>query len=221
MNHFIGEDFTAGTVFGVLLNEAETLDRLAATFREPPYNAPPVAPVLYIKPRNTFAGEGAAVVVPGAVRVDATVGAVIGRRASGVTAGQALAHVKGYVVVSDLTLAHDAPRDSYYRPAVRLRCRDGFCPMSGLIVEAFDASQATITVRINDAQVHQRSLRHLVHDLSHLIEAITAFITLDENDVVLVGPPDAAPVAEPGDAIAIAVSGLGGLTHTLIAEVPA
>lgn len=210
--------FNAGTVFGVLLNETATLARHAATFREPPYKAPPVAPVLYIKPRNTFAGEGARVEAPGEVRVDATVGAVVGRRASRVAAGHALDHVKGYVVVSDLSLPHD----SYYRPAVKLRCRDGFCPMSGLVAaEAFDLSRATIAVRINGSHAHERSLRGLVRDLPHLLEAITAFITLEENDVVLVGPPDSAPLARPGDTIAIDVPGLGTLTHALIAEVTA
>jgi len=204
-----------GTVYGVLLNDAATVARLASSFGEPPYRAPPVAPVLYIKPRNTFARDGAVVAIPptpGTVRVDATVGAVIGRRATGVAAADALAYVQGYLIASDLTLPHD----SYYRPAVRLRCRDGFCPMSPIVARAdFDLSSAVITVSVNGKDVHRRAFAGLVRDLPQLIAEVTAFLTLDEGDVLLVGPPDDAPLAHAGDAIGIDVPGLGTLAHTL------
>lgn len=34
-----------------------------------------------------------------------------------------MAHVAGYVIVNEFSL----PEDSYYRPAVKAKCRDGFC----------------------------------------------------------------------------------------------
>ena len=37
-----------------------------------------------------------------------------------------MAHVAGYVIVNEFSL----PEDSYYRPAVKAKCRDGFCPVS-------------------------------------------------------------------------------------------
>ena len=43
-----------GTVFGTLLNYRGALDSLGETVNEKPYNAPPIAPILYIKPANTF-----------------------------------------------------------------------------------------------------------------------------------------------------------------------
>ena len=78
-----------GTVYGVLLNDPATLVRLAAAFSAPPYRAPPVAPVLYIKPRNTYAGDGADVAIPGDpghVDIGATVGAITGRASGSVAA---------------------------------------------------------------------------------------------------------------------------------------
>ena len=207
-----------GTVYGALLNDRATVARLASSFVELPYKALPVAPVLYIKPRNTFAGEGAVVAIPstpGAVRIDATVGAVIGRKAARVGQGDALDHVSGYVIASDLTLPHDV----YYRPAVRLRCRDGFCPMTSVLrPEGFDLSGASLTVNVNDVEVHRRVFADLVRQLPRLIAEVTAFMTLDEGDVLLVGPPDGAPLARAGDVVRIAVPRLGTLTHTLVAE---
>jgi 5-oxopent-3-ene-1,2,5-tricarboxylate decarboxylase/2-hydroxyhepta-2,4-diene-1,7-dioate isomerase len=207
-----------GTVYGVLLNDAATLERLKPSFDAPPYKAAPKAPILYIKPRNTLAGEGAAVAVPpdpGVVRIDATIGAMIGRTATRVAVEDALGYVAGYMVVSDVSLPHD----DYYRPAIAQRCRDGFCPIGPVQpVSGFDLPQSEVTVFINGVQVHRRPLSRLVRDLPRLIADVTEFMTLSEGDVLLIGPPEDAPLARPGDAVRIDVAGLGSLSHTVIAE---
>jgi 5-oxopent-3-ene-1,2,5-tricarboxylate decarboxylase/2-hydroxyhepta-2,4-diene-1,7-dioate isomerase len=207
-----------GTVYGVLLNDCATVARMATQFDAPPYGAPPKAPVLYIKPRNTFGTDGAVVRVPaepGRIRVDATVGAVIGRTATRVRAADALSFVDGYRIVADVTLPHD----SFYRPAVRQRCRDGFCPMSEVRRDAaFDPSSADVVVSIGANVVHRRSLGDVVRDLPTLIADITAFMTLDAGDVVLLGAPDGAPCAQAGDRVRIDVTGLGSLSFSVDRE---
>ncbi|MEO8936944.1 MAG: fumarylacetoacetate hydrolase family protein [Burkholderiaceae bacterium] len=212
------ETGSIGTVYGVLLNDPETIARLGPEFDAPPYKAAPRAPVLYIKSRNTFAADGCSVAVPassGAVRIDGSVGAVIGRRATRVDAADALAHVSGYVVVSDVTLPHD----SYYRPAVRQRCRDGFCPMSAAnMPDGFDVAAAEVMISIDGVLVHRRSLSKLVRGLPALIADITEFMTLEAGDVLLLGLPDGAPLAKPGDRIRIDVPGLGHVAHDVVEE---
>ena len=51
----LSDDLPLGTVYGALLNDRATVQRLAPQFDSAPYKAAPRAPVLYIKPRNTFA----------------------------------------------------------------------------------------------------------------------------------------------------------------------
>lgn len=210
-----------GTVYGALLNDRATVERLAEAFTQPPYKAPPKAPVLYIKPRNTLAAEGAAVAVPaqpGEVRIDATVGAVIGRRATKVSEAQALDYVSGYRVVSDVTLPHE----NCYRPSIQLRCRDGFCPMGEAVpAHGVDLASATLGVSINGKQVHERRFAELVRPLPRLIADVTEFMTLEPGDVLLVGPPEGAPLARPGDRVELEVPGLGRLSHTVVAEINA
>jgi len=215
--------FIIGTVYGVLLNDADALARLAPAFAAPPNQGAPKAPVLYIKPRNAHAGAGAAVAVPadpGVVCIDATVGAVIGRPATRVLADQAMQHVAGYVLVSDVTLPHD----NYYRPAIGERCRDGFCPIGPLHAvhqahrNGFDPARAEVSIAINGVTVHRRSLARLVRSLPQLLADVSEFMTLSEHDVLLLGAPDAAPLARPGDAVSIRADGLGQLHHTLILE---
>src|SRR6476646_2742059 len=53
-----------GSVIGALLNTRSALAELGEAMHAPPYMAPPVAPVLYIKPANTWVPCNAPVLVP-------------------------------------------------------------------------------------------------------------------------------------------------------------
>ena len=89
---------TRGTVYGTLLNHRDALAALSEQVHAAPYKAPPKAPVLYIKPRNTWSQPGAAVVVPAdapELEMGATLGLVIGRTACRVGVADALSHVSG------------------------------------------------------------------------------------------------------------------------------
>ena len=215
----LADGLPLATVYGALLNDRATVERLTPQFDSAPYKAAPKAPVLYIKPRNTFAADGAAVAIPaepGEVRVDATIGLVIGRAATRVSVDQAMEHVAGFVVVSDLTLPHE----NYYRPAVVQRNRDGFCPMSRLFRDqaGFDLDNATLSVSINGERAYERSFATLVRPAAQLIADVTKFMTLAVGDVLLLGPGEGSPVARAGDRIKITVPGLGELSHGVAEE---
>ena len=117
----------SGTVYGTLLNHRDALAALGDAVNEPPYKAPPKAPVLYIKPRNTLVGHGAADRRARRRRahceIGANLGIVIGRTACRVAEADALSFVAGYTIVNDLSVPHDE-----LLPAVdALQGRDGFC----------------------------------------------------------------------------------------------
>jgi len=56
-----------GTVYGVLLNFRAEVEALAPQMNQPPYKAPPKAPVLYVKTANTWSPHGSAITVPAQV----------------------------------------------------------------------------------------------------------------------------------------------------------
>jgi DNA-binding MarR family transcriptional regulator len=56
-----------GTVYGTLMNFRGELEALGAQMNEAPYKAPPQAPVLYVKPANTWTENGAAIALPARV----------------------------------------------------------------------------------------------------------------------------------------------------------
>ena len=158
---------TRGTVYGTLLNHRDALAALGEQVHAAPYKAPPKAPILYIKPRNTWAQPGAAVVLPTdapELEMGATLGLVIGRTACGVDVADALSFVAGYVVMNDISVPHAA----VYRPSMRFKCRDGFCPMGPMVPASshINPDALAITVSIDEAVVHRSSTAGLIRPVA-------------------------------------------------------
>jgi len=79
----------SGAVYGALLNHASALAALGDAASRPPYGAPPAAPVLYVKPRNTLGPSGSVVRIPAGIpelEVGACLGLVIGRNGRNIEA---------------------------------------------------------------------------------------------------------------------------------------
>jgi 5-oxopent-3-ene-1,2,5-tricarboxylate decarboxylase/2-hydroxyhepta-2,4-diene-1,7-dioate isomerase len=208
-----------GTVYGTLLNHADALAALGDAVHAPPYKAAPQAPVLYIKPRNTWVADGDAIVVPAgveALEIGATFGLVIGRAACRVGEAEALQFVAGAVIVNDVSVPHA----SYYRPSLRFKARDTFCPIGTMVplagLGALDA--LAITVEIDGEVVHRAGTAGLIRPVARLLAEVSAFITLAPGDVLSVGVAAGAPRARAGQRVRIAIDGLGTLTNPLVAE---
>jgi 5-oxopent-3-ene-1,2,5-tricarboxylate decarboxylase/2-hydroxyhepta-2,4-diene-1,7-dioate isomerase len=213
---------TRGTVYGTLLNHRDALAALGDQVNAAPYKAPPQAPILYIKPRNTIAADGDEIIVPqgvAALEIGASLGIVIGLGACRVREVDALDHVAGYVIVNDVSVPHD----SYYRPSLRFKCRDGFCPI-GLPV-ARDAvrnpNALTLTVEVDGIEVQRASTSGLVRPVERLLADVSEFMTLHPGDVLMIGVPAGAPLARAGQRVSICIPGLGRLHNTLVAEAAA
>jgi len=211
------------TVYGTLLNHRAALAALGDAVHQPPYKAPPKAPVLYIKPRNTFNVHGGALVVPKDVdelEMGATLGIVIGRTACRVSEAEALAVVAGYTVCNDVSVPHD----SYYRPSLRFKCRDGFMPIGPAVVarELVPEPDALAIAVVIDGQVAQRSSTGgMFRSVARLIADVTDFMTLSPGDVLMIGVPAGAPRARAGQRVSITIDGVGTLENHLVAETSA
>jgi 5-oxopent-3-ene-1,2,5-tricarboxylate decarboxylase/2-hydroxyhepta-2,4-diene-1,7-dioate isomerase len=209
----------SGTVYGVLLNHQPALAALGEQVHQPPYKAAPKAPVLYLKPRNTLAAAGSACAVPrgvDALEIGAIVGAVIGRTACRVAAADALSFVAGYVIVSDLSVPHE----SFYRPSVRHKARDGSCIVGPVVARERIGDPDALDVRVFiDGELVQRcDTSQRIRTLARLLADVTDFMTLAPGDVLLLGTAAGAPLARAGQRVAIEIDGLGRLEHRLIAE---
>ena len=209
---------TRGTVYGTLLNHADALAALGEQVNAAPYKSAPRAPVLYIKPRNTLAGHREAVVVPDGVaevEIGATLGIVIGTTACRVAEADALSFAAGYTVVNDISIPHA----SFYRPSLRFKCRDGFCPIGPAIVArkiVSDPDCLAMAVEIDGATVHRSSTAGLIRPVARLLADVTEFMTLRPGDVLMVGVAAGAPRARAGQRVAITIDGVGRLETPLV-----
>lgn len=209
-----------GTVVGALLNHRDALAALGDSVNQAPYKAPPRAPVLYLKPRNTHVGHGDAIVVPRDVdelEMGATLGIVIGRTACRVPEADALSWVAGYTVCNDVSVPHA----SYYRPSLRFKCRDSFLPIGPWIVGARhvgDPDALAIRVDIDGRTLQRASTAGMLRGVARLIADVSEFMTLSAGDVLMLGVPFGAPRARAGQTVRIAIEGVGTLENPLVAE---
>lgn len=208
-----------GTVYGTLLNFRDALEALGDAVNRPPYKTSPKAPILYIKPRNTIASNGDAVTVPhgvDALEIGASLGLVIGRTACRVNERRALEFVSGYVIVNDISVPHA----SYYRPSMRFKCRDGFCPIGTPVSRdaVADPNALTLVVEIDGVEAQRASTSGLIRPVERLLAEVTEFMTLHPGDVLMVGVPAGAPQARAGQRVSVSITGLGCLQNALIAE---
>ena len=199
-----------GSVYGVILNDQHSLAILASQLEQAPYQAPPKAPVLYIKPRNTLVDSGSSITLPKGehrVEVGTSLGLVIGKPASRVNAEQALEHIAGVMSVADLSLPHD----SYYRPAIREKCFDGACPMATHLSpwsEVQHLMPLSLHTLIHGQLVATRSIGDALRSIPQLLQDVSEFMTLNRGDVLLIGVPYRAPQAQSGDNVQISIEGL-------------
>nr|WP_301334687.1 fumarylacetoacetate hydrolase family protein [Variovorax dokdonensis] len=191
-----------------MLNFRAEFDALAPQMNEPPYKAPPQAPILYVKTANTFSAHGADIALPAhveEVEVGATIGLVMG------DAGR----VAGCALFNDLSIPHA----SFYRPPVKFKCLDGFLGVGGTLrTDGADPGAMSLEVRI-DGQAKQRAdFSQLVRDPARLLADVTDFMTLRSGDVLLLGCNAARPLARAGQRIDIVAPGFETLSNTLVKE---
>ncbi|MGJ7572639.1 fumarylacetoacetate hydrolase family protein [Variovorax sp. RB2P76] len=200
----------AGTVYGTLLNFRAEVEALAPQMTQPPYKAPPQAPVLYVKTANTWSPHGSAITVPAAVpevEIGASIGMVVGAEGD----------VEGFVLLNDLSIPHA----SFFRPPVKFKCVDGFLGVGPALRDAQDVADPAafrVEVRINGELKQSIDFSQLVRPARQLLADVGEFMTLAHGDVLMLGCGPGRPLARAGDRIDISAPGFETLSHTLVKE---
>jgi len=199
-----------GTVYGTLLNFRAEVEVLASQMTQPPYKAPPKAPVLYVKTANTWSPHGSAITVPASVpdvEIGASIGMVIGAESD----------IEGFVLMNDLSIPHA----SFFRPPVKFKCVDGFLGIGPALRDAqeiADPANFRVEVRINGALRQSIDFSQLVRPAQQLLADVGEFMTLAHGDVLLLGCDTGRPLARAGDRIEISSPGFETLINTLVQE---
>jgi 5-oxopent-3-ene-1,2,5-tricarboxylate decarboxylase/2-hydroxyhepta-2,4-diene-1,7-dioate isomerase len=216
-----GHFWPTGTVYGCLLNFRREWQLLGERMAQAPHKAPPQAPVLYVKTANTWSANGTSIVLPAgadAVLVGASVALVLGPRQWLAGADRASPTVAGYVLVNDLEL----PGATYFRPAVKTKCVDGFLGLGAHRVapgDTGDPAAFVLQVHVNGDLRQTIRFDDLVRDAATLLRDVDAFMPLREGDLLLLGCDADRPMARAGDHIEIKLAdqpAFGVLSNTLL-----
>ena len=182
----------------------------------------PDRPLLFAKWPNTLIASGAPIRIPAICKnpdYEAELGVVIGRRASRVSADDALDFVRGYVVANDVS-----GRDLQFADGqwVRGKSLDTFLPVGDLVPasEVPDPQALPIRAILNGETMQDSTTANLIFGIDEVISYASQTSTLEAGDLILTGTPagvgvfrDPQRLLRPGDEITIEIDGVGTLTN--------
>lgn len=206
---------TVETVYGSLMHHRAELEAQGESVHAPPYNAPPQAPVLYIKPANThgiFATELSLPAGERQIHARTCVGLIYkpNEHVDGVEYAQSA--IKNIVnsdwqvaLLCDFTLPHS----SFYRPPLRFNAHDGSLalPQAWNAWLRNDLDNALIETWVNGACVHSYSSADWLCSAEEQLQAVSEFIAWETSDVLMLGCPPDAPLVKAGDIVEARMNG--------------
>lgn len=174
----------------------------------------PERPFLFFKPPNTVIGPDDAIVRPetSGIHYEGELAVVIDRDCRSVPVDEALAYVRGYTCLNDIT-ATDWPEVE--EQWVRTKGADTFSPLGPYLQTAVgdEDPELDLETRVNGESRQRSNTREMLFSVRELIAEITENITLEAGDVIATGSPSGVDSLEPGDTVEVAVEGIGTLRN--------
>lgn len=202
------------TTFALGLNYADHAAELA-------FDAPS-EPLIFLKGPNTFVGHNGFTRRPSDItymHYECELAVVIGKKGRYVKKEDAYNYVKGYSIANDYAFRDYL--ENYYRPNLRVKNRDGCTPLGPWLVDKEyipDPMNLPLYTYVNDKLVQKGNTKDMIFDIPTLIEYISSFMTLSENDVILTGTPKGSVDTKVGDHIVTEIEGVGRLANTIIGD---
>ena len=202
------------TVFTLGLNYADHAAELS-------FKAP-TEPLVFLKGPNTFIGHHGHTVRPSDVtfmHYECELAVVIGKTGKNIKQENAYDYVSGYTIANDYAIRDYL--ENYYRPNLRVKNRDTCTPIGPWFVdkEAIeDPMNLTLRTYINGEIKQEGTTADMVFGIPELIEYLSSFMTLNENDLILTGTPKGSVDTKVGDVVITEVEGIGRLVNTIVGE---
>lgn len=205
---------TPGTILALALNYGDHAEELELER--------PEQPALFPKLRNALTGHLGNIVRPHGVEYmhyENELAVILGRPARRVKAEDALNYVKGYTIANDLVV-----RDfviNHFRPPIKPKNFDTFLPMGPWWVDAADIPEPhdlKLTTHVNGELRQEGNTGDMLYKIPEIIEYVSEFMTLQENDIILTGTPKGISHVHSGDEIRCEIEGVGVLENRVVAE---
>ncbi|MDP9406007.1 MAG: fumarylacetoacetate hydrolase family protein [Actinomycetota bacterium] len=180
----------------------------------------PPEPLVFSKPATAVIGPGEAIRLPALSREvhhEAELAVVVGRLTRRVAVQDALDAVLGYTCANDVTARDLQASDGQW---TRAKGFDTFCPLGPWIDTAVEPGGLSVRCTVNGELRQDGTTADLVYDVAQLVAYCAAFTTLLPGDVLLTGTPAGVGPIVDGDAVTVAIDGIGELHNPAVAELP-
>ena len=189
---------------------------MAVNYMEDGTRAEPAPINAFHKSPNAVIGDGDTMVLPDVPATifegEAEVALVIGKRASHVSAAQAMDHVFGYVNFIDGSARGLPPSGNTF---YQTKSRDTFAPMGPWLVtadEVRDPHRLQVRLWVNETLKQNFNTSDMAHKIPRCIEWVSSIHTLEPGDVLATGTNHRGLSAfQHGDLIELETEGLGRL----------
>ena len=179
----------------------------------------PREPILFSKATSSIIGPMDPIRIPQKAQVvdsEVELAVVIGRRASNVSAADALNYIAGFTVVNDVTERIVQKENGQW---FRGKGFDTFCPVGPFLVtpdEVSDLSHLRVWQKLNSEILQNGNSEDMIFSIPFLIEYISQGMTLLPGDIIATGTPHGIGSAhnpqvlmKPGDVVEVGVEGVG------------
>jgi len=194
-------------------------------------------PRVFMKPpATTVIGPEDAILIPPIARAidwEGELAVVIGRRAKGVKAADALRYVAGYTVMNDVSerqllikeRTNSRPRDKWF-DWLNGKWLDSSAPQGPWMTttdEIPNPQDLDISTFVNGVRKQHNNTGQMLHSVADTIEYIAAIITLQPGDLISTGTISGVGATtgtflQSGDRVEIEVSGIGVLRNNVKAS---
>jgi 2-keto-4-pentenoate hydratase/2-oxohepta-3-ene-1,7-dioic acid hydratase in catechol pathway len=188
----------------------------------------PDHPIIFTKALSSIIGPGDAIELSadptGTSDYEGELGVVIGPGGTKIAKDQAMDHVYGYVIVNDMTAREVQKRHVQFFIG---KSAATFCPMGPMLVtsdEIADIRSAWLRTWVNGEDRQAAQINDLIFDIPTLIASISEAVLLEPGDLIATGTPSGVGIGfdppvylAPGDAVTIAIDGLGTLSNPVVA----
>jgi 2,4-diketo-3-deoxy-L-fuconate hydrolase len=186
----------------------------------------PAGPFIFSKLPSAVIGPDEDIVLPGDdldVDYEVELAFVIARRARHVRAAEALDYVFGYTIANDVSARAIQFQDAQITLGKNL---DTFAPLGPEIVtpdELGDIADLRLSATVNGELRQSDVAGAMIFSIPHLIEELSALMTLEPGDLVTTGTPagvaafrDPPPWLRPGDEVVLEIEGIGRLANRVV-----
>ncbi len=189
----------------------------------------PDEPIIFMKATSAICGPNDPILIPrGSEKTDWEVelAVIIGKHAKYVTEAEAMDHVAGYAVATDVSeRAFQTERSGQWTKG---KSCDNFGQLGPWLVtkdEVADPQNLKMWLTVNGERLQDGSTATMVFGVAHLVSYLSQFMSLHPGDVISTGTPPGVGLGQkpprylkPGDVVELGVEGLGQQRQDVLAD---